>query len=135
MVIDLMNKLVVETCCTCSMQFAMPQSFQQQRKDDHKSFYCPHGHAQSYTGKTEAERLREELDRTTRRLDSANAEIVQNRETLEHQARRISAAHGQITKLKNRAAAGVCPCCKQHFPHLQQHMKAKHPDYAEGAAK
>ncbi len=37
-----------------------------------------------------------------------------------------------MTKVKKRAANGVCPCCNRTFSDLARHMKAKHPDFAEG---
>lgn len=42
----------------------------------------------------------------------------------------MHAARGQVTRLKNRAAAGVCPCCNRTFHQLVRHMAAKHPDFA-----
>tara|TARA_Y100000310_G_scaffold338946_1_gene430083 strand:- start:1163 stop:1354 length:192 start_codon:yes stop_codon:yes gene_type:complete len=38
---------------------------------------------------------------------------------------------GQVTKLKNRAKAGVCPCCNRTFQNLSRHMETKHPDFGE----
>lgn len=36
---------------------------------------------------------------------------------------------GVATRLKNRAAHGVCPCCNRTFQQLARHMSAKHPDF------
>ena len=39
------------------------------------------------------------------------------------------AAKGQISKLKKRASAGVCPCCNRSFQNLRRHMGNKHPEF------
>lgn len=35
--------------------------------------------------------------------------------------------------LRNRAAAGVCPCCNRTFEQLGRHMTTKHPEYVKEA--
>lgn len=117
--------LVECTCCKCGTRFAMSE-------DTHRiaiarrekfTFYCPHGHDQHFvTGKTELEKVREERDRLRQLVAARDDEV-------EHQKRRVSAAHGQVTRLKNRARAGVCPCCTRTFTNLQRHMATKHPEF------
>lgn len=41
---------------------------------------------------------------------------------------RTNAYKGNVTKLKKRASAGLCPCCNRHFTNLQRHIASKHPD-------
>jgi hypothetical protein len=36
---------------------------------------------------------------------------------------------GQVTKLRKKAADGLCPCCDRHFADLQMHLASKHPDF------
>jgi hypothetical protein len=50
------------------------------------------------------------------------------RDTAERRRRAEKAAK---TKIKNRVAKGVCPCCNRTFQNLADHMKSKHPDYAD----
>ena len=52
---------VTETCCNCSMPFAMTEDFQKARRQDRKTFYCPAGHGQRYVGKTEEQKLKDVL--------------------------------------------------------------------------
>lgn len=40
-----------------------------------------------------------------------------------------AAARGQVTRLKRRAANGVCPCCTRTFADLKRHMANQHPDF------
>lgn len=112
------------TCCSCAMVFAMPKDFMRQRRDDHKMFYCPAGHDQHYTGETEAQRLKRELERKGEMLDNANARA--NR--AEHERQAIAKAH---RKMRARVMNGVCPCCNRTFQNLMNHMRTEHPDFTE----
>jgi hypothetical protein len=33
------------------------------------------------------------------------------------------------TRIRNRIAAGVCPCCTRTFKNVARHIKDKHPTY------
>lgn len=54
----------METCCKCGIPFYMP-TYHQKRLLANKGeiFYCPSGHPQHYTGKTEAQKLTEQLEK------------------------------------------------------------------------
>lgn len=120
-------QLVSETCCNCHVVFAMTDDLVARRRDDHGTFYCPNGHPQHYTGKSTAERLREQLDDA---YGYANR-VASERDAVERSAR---ALRGHLTRQKRRAAAGVCPCCNRSFAALANHMTSKHPDYATDTA-
>lgn len=125
------QRLTLVTCCACGVEFAMPDVWNRALRENHASFYCPAGHRQSYTGQTEAERLRKETESLRRRLEfSQNAEAAAERET-ERQRRKASAAKGRVTRMRNSFARGQCPCCRKQFADLREHMEARHPDYAE----
>lgn len=116
--------LETETCCNCGVVFAMPADFMRRRRDDHESFYCPSGHGQHYTGKTEAQRLKSELERRESELASARArsnELAEERD-------RIARSH---QRMRTRVANGVCPCCNRSFENLRNHMKSQHPEFGE----
>lgn len=102
----------IEECCNCHVLFGMPGELYNRRKRDHASFYCPNGHSQHYTAKSEAEKLKEQLeaarDETARVRQEYGAEI---------------AAH---QKLKRRIARGVCPHCTRTFQNIARHMEKKH---------
>jgi len=124
-------------CCQCGEPMAMTEATHQTLKRSGAIFYCTFGHQQVFaTGPTEADKLRREHDR----LKQENARLEEYRlaaeraeqAALEHaaaQARRAAAARGQVTRLKNRAAAGVCPCCNRTFVNLQRHMASKHAGF------
>lgn len=113
-----------ETCCICGIAFAMASDFRRQRREKHDGFYCPAGHQQYYTGATEAERLKAQLEAQKR-------DTEWQRSQRERAERQLSAARGRITKIKNRVGHGVCPCCNRSFENLARHMAGKHPEFIE----
>lgn len=124
--------LALETCCVCHMTFAMPTDFQRARRADHEWFHCPAGHPQHYTGETEAERLRRELQKERDRvaLWQQMEESASRRAVAAEHSRRVTRGH--LTRIKRRVAAGVCPCCRRTFKNLADHMKGQHPDFGGG---
>ena len=128
------GKLVVQDCCLCFIPFGVPAAFDRERLSDHRSFYCPAGHSQSYVGKTDAQIAKEERERAARlerQLANRDEDLRAERAAHEITERRRRAAKGQLTKTKRRVANGVCPCCNRHFADLGRHMAGQHPDYVE----
>jgi chromosome segregation ATPase len=117
-------------CPACGEVFGLLKRTDTVLRKSCQTFYCPFGHQMSFSlGDSEATKLRRERDRLTQRLAEKDDEIARQRELQEAAERRVSAARGQITKLKNRAAAGVCPCCTRHFVNLERHMASKHKGF------
>lgn len=108
----------VDRCCTCGIEFAYPTDWEHQRRKDHAWFYCPNGHTQHFTAKSDAELLKEEQRRRASAEEDARV-----------QAARAKQAELELQRLAKRAANGVCPCCNRSFVQLTRHMKSKHPDY------
>lgn len=109
----------------CGMTFGVPKTFEHNRRDDHTTFYCPNGHPMSFRQDSEAEKLRRENARLTRDRDWYAAE--QKKEM-----RRAAAARGQVTKMRNRIANGVCPapgCKRSGFVDVAHHLATCHPDF------
>jgi hypothetical protein len=53
------------------------------------------------------------------------------REAKEQAERRLSATRGVVTRIRNRVANGVCPCCNRTFADLHRHMASQHPEFVE----
>lgn len=117
-------------CAVCGIQFAAPEHYVKKRRDDHKDFYCPNGHVLVFTGESEAQKLRAELEVERKRTKFWSDQSDRKRAEVEVEKRRTAAARGQVTKIKNRVGNGVCPCCNRTFQNLQRHMHTKHPGYA-----
>lgn len=130
------RRLITETCSACGILYAMDEQFQRERQADKRMFYCPNGHGQSYTGKSEAQKLREQLEEERRQRQSAEQRIAMWQDEYdaaakeaEHQKRRANGYKGHATKITKRAKAGVCPCCNRSFENLRRHMATKHPTF------
>lgn len=122
--------LVSCKCCRCGEVFGLDQATEAALRRSTQSFHCPWGHSQHFPlGPSTEDKLRQERDRlkqqTARLEDEARAER-EWRQLAQNQAR---AFKGQVTRLKNRAAAGVCPCCNRTFTDLQRHMASKHKGF------
>ena len=121
----------VQTCIVCGISFGMPKEFDRLCRQTRQTFYCPNGHNQHYVGKTEAERLKQQLEAKQSALEFTERQLTrakQEARTAEHRRRAEKAAK---TKLQKRVANGVCPCCHRHFENLQRHIETKHPEFPE----
>ena len=119
MIVEVFTELEQIECCNCSMVFALSVEFANRRRRDHKRWFCPQGHGQSWSQKSDVEKEREQT-RIAR----------QQRET----ARRSAAAiKGHRTKILRRLTAGVCPIesCTETFGTVGQHVLAEHPSIVE----
>lgn len=83
-------------CCRCGFIFATPTVWDRERREDHKSFYCPAcGVAQSYRGITEAQKLKKELE-------EKNSWCSMMQEERDYFAKRASGYKGYAAKLKKK---------------------------------
>jgi hypothetical protein len=123
-------------CYKCHVVFAMTKEMDDQRRKDRGTFYCPNGHAQHYSGKSDEQKKIDELTLQLQRKVQNEAylsdQVNNERKKREHANNRVRAMKGQVTKIKKRVGNGVCPCCDRSFANLHAHMKTKHPDYKAG---
>lgn len=118
-------KIVTEVCIKCGVIFGLTGDYQQRRRWDHETFYCPSGHAQMYPAKNQVEKLAEELEQERRRrIDEVEAARV--RADFAEAAKKK--AESELARVTKRAHAGVCPCCKRSFANVARHMQTKHKD-------
>lgn len=119
-------------CHKCGCDMMLPDElYAAAHRDENIMVYCGYGHPGVFrAGETEADKLRRERDRLTQRLAEKDDEIKQQREEREAAERRASAAKGVATRLRNRTAVGLCPCCNRTVSQLARHMKSKHPEFA-----
>jgi hypothetical protein len=121
--------LTIVECPGCHMDFGITPSFEAARRNDHKTFWCPAGCAQSYRSKSEEEKLREQLATSERRRGYAEARTTSLRDQLGATERSLRGHKAAKTRIKNRIAAGVCPCCNRSFQNVARHMAGQHPEY------
>lgn len=133
---DVAITLETITCCLCAVPFAVPADLKRERLRDHRNFWCPNGHDQHFLGKTEADKLREQLAAKGREVAAAEsrAEYQEARrwEAVEATAkvtRSLRATRAVVTRTKKKIVAGRCPCCSHKFKDLASHMTTRHPNY------
>lgn len=111
-------------CGECGVNFAFTLDFYNQRLRDHKNWFCPNGHTRHFSGPSEADKLRAELERKEQMLAAANSRAT----TAETERQQVGRAH---KRMRERVMNGVCPCCNRTFQNLMSHMKTEHPDFKE----
>lgn len=111
----------LEECCACGLAFMIPTRMQKALINSHDSFYCPNGHSQSYMGKSNAEKLQDELNILKNKKQ-------QEQEDLQNKWLDALNENSKLEKKLKRIHNGVCPCCNRTFIDLQRHMKTKHPE-------
>jgi hypothetical protein len=131
MSISVTQTLVMTTCTECGILMAIPLEFDARLRSTHRNFYCLNGHPQHYAGKTEIENLREKCKRLEDDRDWWSDQFESEREAHATTEARRRAEKAAKTKMKNRIAKGVCPCCNRHFENLQRHIESEHPDYVK----
>lgn len=113
--------LYVFDCPSCGVIFGVPDDYDNRRRNDGQTFYCPNGHSVSYC-ETEADRLRKETERLrTKVLAQMDQTRAAEREAAEAKAAEV--------RLRWRVGNGVCPCCQRTFPGLAAHVANKHPEF------
>ena len=121
--------LVVDRCW-CGIQHAIPMNLHETAKrhrDEGRKpveIYCPLGHSYIKSGESK-------VDELNRRLAAERARHDQTRAELRSTEAKRRAHKAVATKLKKRAAAGMCPCCETSFPNLREHMVQEHPEFRE----
>lgn len=116
----------------CGIVFAMPDDYDDRRRRDGKTFYCPNGHGRAYL-ETEEKRLRKRLDAAERRASQAEETARSQRERAAKAERSAIAYRGHLTRMKNRIANGVCPvpgCKRTGLIQTMRHIATKHPRWA-----
>lgn len=123
--IDATTTLTTMVCGKCGITFAMPDELREACLRDHsKSWYCPNGHSRVFVGQTTAEKAQERANALARQLASREDDL--RCERLSHRATK-----GQLTKVRKRAAHGVCPVpsCQRSFANVERHVASQHPDF------
>lgn len=111
-------RFVTEDCITCGTLFAMSEDLWDRRYRDRKSFYCPNGHSMVFSGKTDADKLKDAEARETALRDQLGAAV-----------REAESVRSALLRDRQRFANGVCPCCNRSFENVRRHMASQHPDY------
>ena len=117
-------------CITCGIPFTVPDIVINKHREVGGYHSCPNGHSQGWDKDgCEVADLRRERDRLKQQIAAKDDDIAWQKQQRKDAERLAAAARGQVTKLKKRAAAGVCPCCNRQFSNMHRHMQTKHPEF------
>lgn len=108
-------------CGGCGFPFMVPAEWLQKLMNEKGSYHCPNGCSRIFTGPTEAQKIKELLEKE--RSERVAAERV-----LSDKLSKVISEKNKIKKDLNRVNNGVCPCCNRTFSNLMRHMKTKHPE-------
>lgn len=126
---EYVGTLNIVECAACHMDFGMLPRFQSDRRRDHMSFYCPAGHLNYYSQKSDIEQARDKAEREAARAANLTARLDQEQAARQRAQRRVIAMKGVVTRTKKRIAAGKCVRCSEEFPNLATHMAEEHPGF------
>jgi hypothetical protein len=137
--LNIKRELVINVidCPQCGIEFGVTKSFEEYRRKDHETFYCPSGHDMSYKGKTDAQLLREERERAQQiaaERDAALREAWDLKASLNGALEEVTKAKKATSALKTRVSNGVCPDCHRTFKNVALHARSKHKGTAEAQA-
>lgn len=127
--VDIVTTLELVDCANCHVIFGLSEEHIARLRKSGERFYCPAGHNLNF-GKSEADKLREELERARTQADRLEARVTHLRDQAAAAERSRIAYQGQATRLRNRIGKGVCPCCNRTFANVERHMSGQHPDFA-----
>lgn len=125
--------LVTITCPACGIMFAVPEHWYQKRRERRTRFYCPNGDCLSYR-ESEADKLKKKLAAKDAEIGWYSDALKRSRQQTTHAEARRRAEKAAKTRIKNRIAAGVCPCCNRTFQNLARHMQNQHPEFTKNEA-
>lgn len=95
-------------CYKCGVMFAVSDGLNRNWHETKQDFFCPNGHSQAYL-KSEAQRLREQLDEQKRQTEFQKARAERLDSSLTAHQQQLASERTKAARLKKRIAAGVCP--------------------------
>jgi len=119
------TELMEMQCGSCGVWHAIPKVMYESCLEEGGFWHCPNGHSRGYSEGS----LRKKLEKEEKRRKWAENNAQQARLDAAKSERGRIAQKAANTRMKNRAKAGVCPCCSRTFKQLASHMKNKHPDF------
>lgn len=123
-------ELTTINCGCCGGTYAINETYREKAYKASSSWTCPYckvgwGYA-AKNGETE------QLKKKLADLEKQNKSITERAEYLQkegdHFRKSRDAIKGQLTQVKKRIHAGVCPCCNRSFLNLVRHMQIKHAE-------
>ena len=119
-------------CGCCGGTYAINERYHEKQEQVGGSWNCPYCKVSwGFANNNENARLRKQLKQAQKSKEWAQQDARHEREQKEEWKRKEQGQRSAKTRIKNRVAKGVCPCCNRTFMNLQKHMAGQHPDYAD----
>lgn len=137
-ILEISETTILQTteCCKCGAPFAFSKTVMDRQRKRGGSHWCPIcGNYQGWNGESEEAERKRQIAALKDEISRKAEEARRARQDAEYYQSSRNAYKGQVTKLKNRAANGVCPCCNRYFANLHRHMETKHPDFKNEESK
>ena len=131
MTMNYTDSLCVLDCASCGLKFGMSADFERRRRNDHGDFYCPSGHINVFSGKTDEERAKAKVAELERRLASRAEDVRIARMQRDDATRSLTATKGALTRVRKRAEKGVCQHCNRHFVNVERHVAGQHAELVQ----
>jgi len=96
------STLCIEHCPNCGIAFAIPENYQQRRRRDHKTFYCPSGHTQYYPQESDIDKAKRETSEAKKEADRLKQCVTHKKELLQRTEYQVRHFKGEVTKLKRK---------------------------------
>lgn len=116
------------TCGECHVIFGLEADFHRKVKGDGSGFWCPNGH-KIYYYETDLKRERKAREQAERDATWLRSRLDQEKAATRDAENRARAQKAAKTRIKNRIANGVCPCCQRSFQNVARHMANQHPEF------
>ena len=131
-ILTVRTDLRVVNCGECGGTYAIGSRYHAEKRETGGTWNCPYCKVDwGFSDSGENAQLKKQLLRQQAQHDQTRAAISNSREQYRLAESRRRAQRGANTKLKNRIAKGVCPCCSRSFQNLHRHMTNQHPDWAK----
>lgn len=128
--------LTTINCGECGGTYAINERYREQCLQKGSGWHCPYCRVSwGYFNNSENTRLKRELDEAKAALERKERSRQSLAADLKMAGYRERAQKAAKTRLKNRIAAGVCPCCTRSFQNLSAHMKNQHPEFSSSEAQ
>lgn len=122
------------SCGCCGGTYAINERFRKKCHEDGTGWTCPYCKTSwGYFNNNENAQLKKQLAEKEAAIARERAAHDQTKTELRETEQRRRAEKGAKTRLKRRAAHGVCPCCKRQFSELKKHIAQMHPDFIKEA--
>lgn len=129
--VEATTRLNTILCGECGGVYAISEKYRQTKQQDGGYWSCPYCKCTWGYGESEIDRLKKEMESEKKRTEWAKQDAKNQRERAETAEAKERGQRAAKTRIKNRVANGVCPCCKRTFQNLLGHMKNQHPHYSK----